>query len=157
LQKNIQEVSINHLLNEFKSFALKGNVIDMAVGVIIGGAFGKIVSSLVNDVIMPPIGLLLGGVNFNSLYIDLSQKGHESLDAAIKAGAPVLKYGSFLQTIVDFAIIAISIFMILKFLFSLKRKEVPPVTTAAPAAPIAIPEDIKLLTEIRDYLKKGNH
>lgn len=134
---------------EFKEFAMKGNVVDMAVGVIIGGAFGKIVTSVVSDIIMPPIGLLIGGVNFSSLYINLSSAAYNSLDEALKAGAPVIKYGAFIQTILDFIIVAFAIFAVIKMLNSLKKKEAP-----APVAAAVVPEDIKLLREIRDSLKK---
>ena len=137
--------------NEFKSFAMKGNVVDMAVGVIIGGAFGKIVTSIVNDIIMPPIGLLIGGVNFSNLYLNLSEVVYSSLDEAVKAGAPVIKYGAFIQTVLDFTIVALAIFCVIKLLNSLKKKEVP--TSASAPAPVT-PEDIQLLREIRDALKK---
>ncbi|MDH4468107.1 MAG: large-conductance mechanosensitive channel protein MscL [Bacteriovoracaceae bacterium] len=140
---------VKNFVEEFKSFALKGNVLDMAVGVIIGGSFGKIVSSLVNDVIMPPIGLLIGGVNFNNLYLNLSGTDYENLEAATKAGVPILKYGSFIQTVVDFTILALCVFVMVKILSSIKRKE-----EAAPAAPAGPTDEIKLLTEIRDALKK---
>jgi large conductance mechanosensitive channel len=136
-------------LNEFKAFAMKGNVVDMAVGVIIGGAFGKIVTSIVNDIIMPPIGLLIGGVNFSNLYFNLSEATYSSLDEAIKAGAPVIKYGVFIQTILDFTIVALAIFTVIKLLNSMKKKEAP-----APTAAPVTPEDIQLLREIRDALKK---
>lgn len=138
-----------NIIREFKEFAVRGNVVDMAVGVIIGGAFGKIVSSLVQDVVMPPIGMLLGGVNFKSLYLDLSGGHYASLEAAEKAGAPVVKYGAFLNTVVDFALIALVIFLAVKAINRLKREEV-----AAPAEPPPTPEDIILLREIRDALNK---
>lgn len=139
------------IVKEFKEFAVKGNVVDMAVGVIIGGAFGKIVTSIVNDIIMPPIGLLVGGVNFSNLYINLSTTSYATLEEALKAGAPVLKYGAFLQTIIDFLIIAMAIFCVIKLLNSLKKKE----EMAQPSpTPASIPEDIKLLKEIRDALVK---
>jgi large conductance mechanosensitive channel len=102
------------MMQEFKEFALKGNVVDMAVGVIIGGAFGKIVSSLVADVLMPPIGLLMGNVNFSQLYLNLSGTSYATLDEAAKAGAPVVRYGVFLQTVLDFVIVAFVIFMVIK-------------------------------------------
>jgi large conductance mechanosensitive channel len=137
------------LMQEFREFAMRGNVVDMAVGVVIGGAFGKIVSSLVQDVIMPPIGAILGGVNFKDLYIELGAGGHESLEAAEKAGAPVIKYGVFLNTLIDFVIIAFVIFMLIKAINRLKREQPAP-----PAEPPATPEDIALLREIRDALKK---
>ncbi len=136
-------------IQEFKQFAMRGNVVDLAVAVVIGGAFGKIVDSLVKDVVMPPIGALLGGVDFKHLYIDLSGGGYETLEAAEKAGAPLIKYGAFINSLVDFLIIAFAIFVAVKAINSLKRKEdAPPPASAAP------PEDILLLREIRDSLKK---
>ena len=136
-------------IQEFKQFAMRGNVIDLAVGVVIGGAFGKIVDSLVKDVIMPPIGALMGGVDFKQLYINLSATHYETMEAAEKAGAPLIKYGVFINTMVDFTIIAFAIFVAVKAINSLKRKE-----EAAPAAPPPTPEDVLLLREIRDALKK---
>ncbi len=133
------------MIQEFKEFALKGNVVDLAVAVIIGGAFGKITTSLVNDVIMPPIGLLLGGVNFSELAITLK-------DATEEATAVTINYGLFLQTVIDFTIIAFVIFMVIKGINATKRKK-----EEAPAAPAAPPEpsnEEKLLAEIRDLLKK---
>jgi large conductance mechanosensitive channel len=137
------------MVQEFKNFAMKGNVVDMAVGIIIGGAFGKIVSSIVADVMMPPIGLLMGGVNFTDLKIEL--KGAE-LDAATQTLKPAvtLNYGQFLQVTVDFIIVAFAIFMLVKGMNALKKKE-----AAAPSAPPAIPQEQILLAEIRDLLKKG--
>lgn len=108
---------------EFREFAMKGNVIDLAVGIIIGAAFGKIVSSFVNDVIMPPIGLLLGKVDFTNLYINLSEQDFASLAEATEAGAPVIKYGIFLNSIIDFLIIAMVIFLMVKWINRLKREE----------------------------------
>ena len=99
------------LISEFKQFAIKGNMIDMAVGIIIGAAFGKVVNSLVQDVIMPPIGMLLGGVDFRQLYINLGSRSFETMDAAVQAGAPLIKYGSFVSTLVDFLIVAWAIFI----------------------------------------------
>ena len=139
------------LLQEFKTFALKGNVVDMAVGVIIGGAFGKIVTSLVNDIIMPPIGVLLGDKNFSDLAVTL-KPATEGTDAVL------WKYGAFLQVCVDFLIIAVSIFVMIKVinkLTSLRSKEEE--AAAAAAAPAPAPEPSKeeiLLTEIRDLLKE---
>ena len=138
------------MLQEFKSFAVKGNAIDMAVGVIIGGAFGKIVSSLVNDVIMPPLGLLLGGVDFGNLFLNLGDGDFASLAEAKEAGAPVLAYGSFLQNVFDFLIIAFVIFMMVRAINKAKKKE-----EEAPAAPPEPSAEVKLLTEIRDNLKKA--
>jgi large conductance mechanosensitive channel len=102
------------MLQEFKEFAVKGNMIDMAVGIIIGAAFGKVVDSLVKDIILPPIGLLLGGVDFKHLYVNLGTARYESLEAAEKAGAPLLKYGAFISTLVDFLIVAWAIFIAVK-------------------------------------------
>ncbi len=119
------------MLKEFKDFAMKGNVLDMAIGVIIGGAFGKIVSSLVSDVLMPPIGLLMGKVDFSSLFLNLSGIPQPSLAAAKAAGAPTLNYGVFLQTVFDFIIIAFVIFMLVKQVNRLK-KEAPPAPPAGP-------------------------
>lgn len=116
--------------SEFKEFALKGSVMDLAVGVIIGGAFGKIVDSLVKDIVMPMVGRLLGGVDFKHLYVNLGSKTFETLEAAEKAGAPILKYGAFINTVVDFIIIAFAIFMAIKVMNRLKRAE-----EAAPAEP----------------------
>jgi large conductance mechanosensitive channel len=116
------------MLKEFKEFAMKGNVLDMAIGVIIGGAFGKIITSLVSDVLMPPLGLLLGKVDFSSLFLNLSGTPQPSLAAAKAAGAPTVNYGVFLQTVLDFIIIAFVIFMLVKQVNRLK-------TPAAPSAP----------------------
>ena len=138
-------------LQEFKAFAMKGNVIDMAVGVIIGGAFGKIVSSIVADVIMPPIGLLVGGVNFTDLKLVLKPAVLEDVKEVV--AAVTLNYGNFLQVTFDFLIIAFSIFMFIKLLTKLteKKKEEAP---AAPPAPPAPSREEVLLTEIRDLLKE---
>jgi len=116
------------LFKEFKDFVLRGNVLDLAVAVIIGGAFGKIVTSFVNDVIMPPIGLLLGGVNFSNLFISLNGTAYESLDAAKAAGAATINYGVFLNTIVDFTIVAFVIFLIIRSVNKFKK----PVPVADP-------------------------
>lgn len=139
------------LLQDFKAFAMKGNVIDMAVGVIIGGAFGKIVSSLVADVIMPPIGLLVGGVNFTDLAWTL--KGAVVVNGVEQAAAVTLNYGKFLQATFDFLIIAFSIFLFIRLLTKLtkKKKEEAP---AAPPTPSAPSKEEVLLTEIRDMLKE---
>ena len=130
------------ILDEFKKFAMKGNMIDMAVGIIIGAAFGKIVSSLVNDILMPPIGLLLGGVNFTDLRVILRA-------ATETAPAVTWNYGSFIQTAIDFLIVAFSVFLLVKAVNATKKKE-----EVAPAAPPAPTKDQVLLTEIRDLLKK---
>ncbi len=133
-------------LKEFKDFAVKGNVLDLAVGVIIGAAFGKIVSSLVNDVIMPPLGKLLNDVNFLDLFVSLDGKHYKTLALAKEAGAPVLAYGSFLQNSLDFLIVAFVIFLLVKGINSVKKKDKP-----AAAEPTT---SEKLLMEIRDLLKK---
>lgn len=130
------------MLQEFKEFAVKGNVVDMAVGVIIGGAFGKIVSSFVSDVVMPPIGILIGGVDFSKLAVTLQE-------ATATAPAVVISYGKFIQTLVDFTIIAAVIFLVIKGINSMKRK-----AEEAPATPAPPPAQEVLLTEIRDLLKK---
>ncbi len=111
------------MFKEFKEFAVKGNVLDMAVGIIIGGAFGKIVTSLVEDVIMPPIGLLLGKVDFANLYINLSGQQWESLDAAKKAGAPLIRYGVFLNQAITFVIVAFAVFLLVKGINHLRHDE----------------------------------
>lgn len=133
------------MLKEFKEFALKGNVIDLAVGVIIGAAFGSIVSSLVTDVIMPPIGYVMGGVDFSNHFIALSGGEFATLAEAQKAGAPTINYGLFLNKVVNFLIVAFSIFLLVKQLSRFKS-----VLDAAPAEPTA---QEKLLAEIRDLLK----
>ena len=135
------------MLQEFKEFAMKGNVVDMAVGVIIGGAFGKIVSSLVADVIMPPIGVVLGGVNFSDLAITIKEATKTA--AGVDVPAVVISYGKFIQTLIDFTIIAGAVFLMIKLLSSFKKK-----TEEAPAAPPALTNQEILLTEIRDLLKK---
>ena len=137
-------------LNEFKAFALKGNVMDMAVGVIIGGAFGKIVTSLVNDIIMPPIGILVGGVDFTNLKLVIKK-------AVIEGGAEIApavtwNYGAFIQQVVDFTILAFCVFMMVKVMNKLlKKEEAKPAPAPAPPAPSK--EEV-LLTEIRDILKE---
>lgn len=136
-------------IQEFKAFAMKGNVVDMAVGIIIGGAFGKIVSSLVSDIIMPPVGVLIGGVNFTQLAVTIK---HAGVDAAGKATEAVtINYGNFIQTTLDFIIISFSIFLMIKGMNSLRKKEEAP---ASPAAPPAPSKEEVLLTEIRDILKE---
>ena len=137
------------LVKEFKEFAVKGNAVDMAVGIIVGAAFGKIVTSIVNDIIMPPIGKLLGGVNFTGLFVNLGSETFATLADAKAAGAATLNYGAFLQTVVDFVIVAFAIFMLVKGINSLRKKE-----EEAPAEPPAPPEDVVLLREIRDALQK---
>ncbi len=139
------------MLKEFKEFAMRGNVMDMAVGIIIGASFGKIVTSLVGDVVMPPIGLLMGNVDFSNLFLNLSGVEYASVAAAEAAGAPIVKYGLFINTVIDFVIVAFVIFMIIRTLNKLKRKQeaTPPPLPAVPTA------EVKLLTEIRDALRQG--
>lgn len=139
------------MLKEFKEFAMRGNVVDMAVGIIIGGAFGKIVSSIVADVIMPPIGLLMGGVTFTDLKFILKEP---VLDAAgaITTAAVSINYGNFIQVTIDFLIIAMAIFMMIKAINRMKKKE--EAAPVAPAAPPAPTKEETLLTEIRDILKE---
>jgi len=137
------------MLKEFKEFVLKGNVLDMAIGIIIGAAFGKIVSSLVSDVLMPPLGLVLGKVDFSSLFLNLSGTAHPSLAAAKAAGAPTVNYGVFLQTVFDFIIVAFAIFLLVRQVNRFKKEQPP----APPPAPT---NEEKLLMEIRDALK-GRH
>ncbi len=136
------------MLKEFREFAMRGNMVDMAVGIIIGAAFGKIVSSLVADVIMPPIGLLLGKVDFSNLYLNLSGGDFQSLADAKAAGAATLNYGAFFNTVLDFIIVAFAVFMLIRQINRLKRKE-----AEKPAAPPAPPEDLVVLREIRDLLR----
>ena len=143
-----------NFVKEFKEFAMRGNVMDMAVGVIIGGAFGKIVTSLVNDVIMPLIGTLTGGLDFSGLFIALDGNHYDTLAAAQEAEAAILTYGTFIQNIIDFLIIAFCIFLMVKGVNQLSKKPEP-----APAEPAPAPEpsdEAKLLTEIRDLLKEKN-
>jgi large conductance mechanosensitive channel len=139
------------MLKEFKEFAMRGNVVDMAVGVIIGAAFGKIISSMVTDVLMPPIGLLSGKVNFKDKFINLSSQAYDNLTAAEAAKAPIIKYGIFVNTVIEFVIVAFCVFMVVKGMNTLMKKPAP-----APATPPAPPEptkEEKLLTEIRDILR----
>jgi large conductance mechanosensitive channel len=129
------------VFKEFKEFAVKGNVMDMAVGIIIGAAFGRIVTSLVNDVLMPPIGLLLGKVNFANLFISLSGTAYDSLAAAKAAGAPTLNYGAFLNTALEFLIVAFAVFLLVKQVNLLRREPAPaaPTTRDCPHCLTAIP------------------
>ena len=129
------------MMKEFKEFALKGNVVDLAVGVIIGAAFGKIVTSFVSDVVMPPLGMAMGKVNFSDLFIDLSGQGFTSLKAAKDAGAPIISYGVFINTIIDFTIIAFVIFLVIKQINRMKKEPAPapPNTKDCPFCCTAIP------------------
>lgn len=142
----------SNFLQEFKSFAVKGNAIDMAVGVIIGGAFGKIVTSIVNDLIMPPIGWIIGGVDFKDLKLELPVNPLSVKDG-VEAAPVTINYGNFLQTTLDFIIIALCVFMLVRFVMKLskKKKDEKPVTPPAPPAPS---KEELLLTEIRDLLKE---
>ncbi len=137
------------MLKEFKEFAMKGSVMDLAVGVIIGGAFGKIITSFVEDIIMPPIGMLMGKVDFAGLYVNLSGTTYPSLDAAKKAGAATINYGAFLNTLVNFVIIAIVIFLMIKAMNKSRRQ-----AEEAPIAPPTPSGQEVLLAEIRDLLKE---
>ena len=136
------------MLDEFKQFAMRGNVVDMAVGIIIGGAFGKIISSFVADVIMPPIGMLMGNVDFSQLFINLSDASYETLAAAKEAGPPTINYGVFLNTVLDFLIVAFAIFMVIRGMNKMKKQE-----EEKPAEPAKPSEEVQLLTDIRDALK----
>jgi len=140
------------IIKEFKAFAMRGNVIDMAVGIIIGGAFGKIVSSLVNDVIMPPIGLLIGGVNFTDIKITLKAAATAADGSQIPA--VTMQIGNFIQTFVDFTIIAFAIFLMIKGMNALNRRAKKEEAAPAPSAPPQPTNEEKLLAEIRDLLKK---
>jgi large conductance mechanosensitive channel len=141
------------MLREFREFAMRGNVVDMAVGIIIGAAFGKIVDSLVKDVIMPPIGVLLGKVDFSNLFFVLKQGTtagpYLTVEAAQKAGAVTFNYGMFINTLISFVIVAFAVFLLIRAINRLRRKE-----EEKPAAPPAPPEEVALLREIRDALKK---
>ena len=140
------------IAQEFREFAVKGNVVDLAVGVIIGAAFGKIVESLVGDIVMPVIGAIFGKVDFSNLFVVLGQVPAGTamtLDALKKAGVPVLAYGNFLTIAVNFILLAFVIFLMVKQVNRLRREE------PAPAAPAAAPEDVVVLREIRDSLRKG--
>ncbi len=139
------------MLNEFKAFIAKGNVMDMAVGIIIGAAFTAIVTSLVKDIINPIIGIFSGGLDFSAYYINLDPTKHfDSIDEAVKAGAPVLKIGLFINSVINFLIVAFVVFLLVKYVNKLKDR----MLAKEAAAPAATPEDVLLLREIRDALKK---
>ena len=141
------------MLNEFKEFAMKGNVVDMAVGIVIGAAFGTIVSSLVNDVIMPPVGILLGDVDFSNLFYVVKEGTtpgpYESVAMAKEAGAVTINWGLFINTIISFIIVALAVFFVIKGINNMKREQ-----EEAPEAPPEPSAEEKLLTEIRDLLKR---
>jgi large conductance mechanosensitive channel len=138
------------MLKEFKEFAMKGNMLDMAIGIVIGAAFGAIISSLVDDVIMPPIGLLLGGVDFSQMFVLLKGEGDfATIQQAQEAGAVTWNLGLFINAIIKFLIIVAALFMVVKGVNAMRKQE-----EEAPAEPAAPPEDVVLLTEIRDLLKK---
>jgi large conductance mechanosensitive channel len=137
--------AMSGFFQEFKEFAMRGNVVDLAVGIIIGVAFGAIITSLVNDVIMPPIGVLMGDVDFSDLFINLSGQEYASLAAARDAGAPVIAYGAFINTVINFIIVVLVIFMLVKGMNRLRKQ--------APAETPAPPRQETLLEEIRDILK----
>jgi large conductance mechanosensitive channel len=138
------------MLKEFKEFAMKGNMLDMAIGIVIGAAFGAIIGSLVDDVIMPPIGLLLGGADFSQLFVVLKGEGDfATIDQAKEAGAVTWNLGLFINAIIKFLIIALALFFVVKAVNAMRKQE-----EEAPAEPAAPPEDVVLLTEIRDLLKK---
>ncbi|MFZ4541011.1 MAG: large conductance mechanosensitive channel protein MscL [Rickettsiales bacterium] len=138
------------MLNEFKAFIAKGNVLDMAVGIIIGAAFTAIVGSLVSDIINPVIGMFIGGIDFSNYYFDLSMQGYKTLDEAKKAGAPLIMYGLFINAIIKFLIVAFVVFILVKNVNKLKDKMI----AKAAETPPATPEDVLLLREIRDALAK---
>jgi large conductance mechanosensitive channel len=143
-----REEKMSGFFQEFKEFAMRGNVVDLAVGLVIGAAFGTIVTSLVNDVIMPPIGLVMGNVDFSDLFINLSGQEYASLAAARDAGAPVIAYGAFINAVINFVIVALAIFIVIKGMNRLRRKqEQAPEETPVP------PRQETLLEEIRDILK----
>jgi large conductance mechanosensitive channel len=125
-------------LNDFREFAMRGSVLDMAIGVIIGIAFGGIVNSLVNDILMPPFGLLLGNLDFSNLFVSLSGTPYPSLEAAVAAGAPIIRYGIFINTIINFIIIAIVIFLLVRVINRLKRQEEEPVESTTKECPFCI-------------------
>ena len=136
------------LFQEFKEFAMRGNVVDLAVGLVIGAAFGAIVNSLVNDIIMPPIGLIMGNIDFSNLFINMSGQEYASLAAARAAGAPVIAYGAFINVVINFVIVAFAIFLVVKGMNRLRRKQ----ETAPEETPVP-PRQETLLEEIRDLLK----
>ncbi len=144
------------LIKEFKVFAMRGNVIDLAVGIIIGAEFGKIVNSAVSDLLMPSLGQLLGGVNFSEFFISFDGKSYQNLAKAKEAGAAIFAYGAFTQSVINFIIIAVAIFFMVKLMNNLKKEEKQAEQAATPAVPVAS-DEVKLLQEIRDLLKSGSN
>ncbi len=140
------------MLKEFKEFAMRGNVVDMAVGIVIGAGFGRIVTSFVNDVIMPPLGLLMGGMDFSALFVSLDGTSYPSLAVAEEAGAAVIKYGQFINSVLDFVIVAFAIFLVIRGMNTLRRKQAE--RPAEAPAPPASSAEVQLLGEIRDLLKE---
>ncbi|MES2985429.1 MAG: large conductance mechanosensitive channel protein MscL [Pseudomonadota bacterium] len=140
------------MFNEFKTFIARGNVIDMAVGIVVGAAFTAIVTSLVSDVVNPIIGMVIGGIDFSNYYFDLSMHGYDSLEAAKKAGAPLIMYGLFINAVIKFLIVAFVVFLMVKQVNRLKAAMIK--KDAETAAAAVVPEDVQLLREIRDALKK---
>ena len=138
------------MLKEFKEFALRGNVVDMAVGIIIGAAFSTIVKSLVDDIIMPPVGVITGGVDFSNMFVALNGEHYDSLAQARQAGAPTMNFGLFINSVISFAIVAFVLFMVVKAMNQLRRKR-----EEDPAAEPPPSREVKLLEEIRDALVKG--
>ena len=138
------------MLKEFKEFAMRGNVLDMAVGIIIGAAFGKIITSFVSDILMPPLGLLLGKVDFASLFLNISGKDFPTLAAAKEAGAATINYGIFVNKVINFLIVALAVFLMVKGVNRLQKPKAAP----SPAAPPEPSPEVRLLSEIRDLLKK---
>jgi large conductance mechanosensitive channel len=139
------------MLKEFKVFIMRGNIIDLAAGIIVGAAFGRVVNSLVNDILMPPLGLLLGGVDFSSLFINLGSTHYDSLAAAKAAGAPTINFGIFINEVITFLIVGFAVFMLIKYV----TKAMAMISRQEAAAPPPPPSDeVRLLTEIRDTLQK---
>lgn len=145
------------MIKEFREFIMRGNVLDLAVGIILGGAFGTIVSSLVNDILMPPIGLLLGGVDFSNLFIDLSGQGFASLAQAQAAGAPTINYGLFINAVISFVIIALAVFFVVKaYNTAMRAFEKEKAQEAAPAGPTTEEKLNATLERLADYLEAQN-
>ena len=137
------------MFQEFREFAMRGNVVDMAVGIVIGGAFATIIKSLVSDIVLPPIGMLMGGVDFTNIFVTLKGEPAATLEAAKEAGAVTMNWGLFINSVISFMIVAFALFLLIKGMNNLKRKE-----EEAPAAPTEPPKSEMLLEEIRDLLKK---